>query len=335
MRSVAGPILLGDIGGTNARFALLELNRLSAIDSMLVTNHPQFADALKTFLIRHRDQARLSGALLAVAGPVEDGRCELTNSPWVIDAAELRKTFGWPQVRVVNDFEAIAWSLPHFAPSDLFAIGGGRAVPTAPAVVLGPGTGLGLACLVPRADGAIVLSTEGGHVTLPATCRREDMVIEQLRERFGHVSAERVLSGEGLVNLYQAIASIDRHSAIERHPSEITAAALDGSCSVCREVLDLFCAMLGTFAGNATLTFAARGGVYIAGGVAPRIAEYLAKSQFRSRFEAKGRFGAYLSAIPTWVIVHPEPAFVGLQHLAETWRDIANDSHSDAIVSRG
>ena len=281
-----------------------------------VKDYPQFTDALAAFLVRHRRSGIVARAVLAAAGPVEEGRCRLTNSSWVIDASELRRAFNWTQVRIVNDFHAIAWSLPHLVPSDLFAIGNGKAVPTAPAVVLGPGTGLGLACLSPRPDGEIVISTEGGHATLPGTYPRDDAVIDHLRTRFGHVSAERVLSGARFVNLYQAIGSIDHLPTTGRSAADVTTAALDGSCQICREALDLFCAMLGTFVGNAALTFAARGGVYIAGGIAPRIIKHLSGSQFRTRFEAKGRFQPHLAAVPTWVIIHPEPTFVGLQWLA-------------------
>jgi glucokinase len=315
MGVAADRILLGDIGGTNARFALFASGRLGPIDVIRVADHRQSIDAIRTFLARHADEAPVSHAVIAVAGPVEDGRCVLTNSQWVIDEAELHKAFGWAQVRVVNDFEAIAWSVPRLTASDLFAIGGGRAVPGAPAVVLGPGTGLGLACFMPRNDGGIVVPTEGGHATLPATCEREEAVIAHLRARHGHVSAERALSGSGLINLYEAIASLDGLPASERSAPEITAAALDGTTPLCRQALDMFCAMLGTFAGDAALTFGARGGAYIAGGIAPRILDYLARSQFRERFEAKGRFAPYLAAVPTWVIVHREPAFVGLQWL--------------------
>ena len=309
-------ILLGDIGGTNARFAFLVDGRIGSIEALAVKDYPHFAAALSEFLVRHRRHGAIAHAVLAAAGPIEDARCRLTNSSWVIDAAELRKTFNCAKVRIVNDFEAIAWSLPHLVSSDLFAIGNGKATPNAPAVVLGPGTGLGLACHAPGPDGAIVIGAEGGHATLPGICRRDDAIIGRLRERFGHVSAERVLSGEGLINLYQAIASIDHLPVIERSAAEITTAALDGGCPICHEALDLFCGMLGTVAGNAALTFSARGGVFIAGGVAPRILEYLRDSQFRNRFENKGRFQPYLANIPTWVIVHREPAFVGLQRLA-------------------
>lgn len=310
-------ILLGDIGGSNARFALLSGGRIGPVEALAVKSHPLFADALEAFLRRHEARGAVSQALLAVAGPVEDGRCVLTNRAWAVDARELEKAFQWSKVRVINDFEAVAWSLPLLDPSDLHAIGQGEAVPGAPKVALGPGTGLGLACHLSRPDGPIVIGTEAGHATLPGTNWREDAIIEFLRRKFGHVSLERVLSGDGLGNLCGAIRSVDNLPAREsRDAAQITAAALDGSCPVCREALELFCAMLGTAAGNAALTFAALGGVYIAGGIAPRILEFLRVSQFRNRFESKGRFQPYLAKIPTWVIVHKWPAFLGLRWLA-------------------
>lgn len=316
MKPVPVEILLGDVGGTNARFTFVKDDKIGPVEVLAVKDHPKFTDALAALLIGDRRNG-VTGAAFAAAGPVEGNRCRVTNSGWVIDASELRGTFNWSHVRIVNDFEALAWSLPRLLPSDLVAIGSGKAVRTAPAVVLGPGTGLGLACFLPRAGGDIAISTEGGHATLPATCAREDAIIEHLRKRLGHVSAERVLSGPGLVNLYQAIGCIDHRPTIERSAAEITVAGLDGSCLVCREALDLFCAMLGTFAGNAALTFAARAGVYIGGGIAPRIAKHLRESQFRARFEAKGRFQPYLAAIPTWVITHPDATLLGLRRLAE------------------
>ncbi len=315
MKSVSGKILLGDIGGTNARFTFVKDDTIGPVEVLAVKDYSQFTDALAALLAGHGRNG-IGGAAFAVAGPVDGNRCQVTNSGWVIDALELRSGFNWAHVRVVNDFEALAWSLPRLMPADLFAIGGGKAVRNAPAAVLGPGTGLGVACLSPRPSGDIVIDSEGGHATFPATTPRENAIIEHLRERFGHVSAERVLSGSGLVNLYQAVGSIDRRPTIERTAAEITVAGLDGGCASCREALDLFCAMLGTFTGNAALTFAARGGVYVGGGIAPRIVEHLRRSQFRPRFEAKGRFQPYLAGIPTAVIIHPDATLVGLQRLA-------------------
>jgi glucokinase len=313
---MSGRVLLADVGGTNARFTLLENGRLGSITSINVVDHPRFDQALAAFLGGDEGQTTISGALLAVAGPVESDRAAITNSGWVIDAVELRSMLGIAQIRLINDFAAIAWSLPHLSAADLLALGTGARVPEAPAVVLGPGTGLGLACFLPRADGAIVLGTEGGHATLPAVSPRDDAVISHLRRRFGHVSAERVISGPGLVNLYEALAAIEQCDAPPRSGSEITNAALNGTCAICREALSLFCAMLGTVAGNAALSFGARGGIYIGGGIAPRIASFLATSQFRTRFDAKGRFQSYMQSIPASVIMHPAPAFLGMQALA-------------------
>ena len=185
-------------------------------------------------------------------------------------------------------------------------------------LVLGPGTGFGAAALVWQDGRAIPIATEGGHNTLPGSSPREDAIIAHLRGRFGHVSIERAISGPGLENIYHAIAAVDYLSVPARNPNEITHAALNEDCPVSRMALETFCAMLGTVTGNFALTFRAFGGVYIAGGIAPRIVDFLARSEFRSRFEGKGRYRNFLERIPTSVIVHPNPSFPGLQALTET-----------------
>jgi glucokinase len=315
MADPAGQFLLADIGATNARFALLRKGGdIGPVLTLAVADYPQFADAVAAFLGAQRPP--LAGAVLAVAGPVEGERAVMTNCPWVVDAAELRRVLDISAVRVINDFEATAWSLPALQPAHLAAVGGGRAVEGAPMVVLGPGTGLGVARHVPR-HGGLVIATEGGHATLPASCAREDAVIQWVRGRFGHVSAERALSGPGLENLYRALAALEGADVRERDATAITQAGIARTCPVSRAALDMFCAMLGTFAGNAALTFGARGGVFIAGGIAPRIVDYLMKSELRARFDAKGRFRGYMQAIPLNVIVHPDYAFIGLKSLVE------------------
>jgi glucokinase len=308
--------LLADIGATNARFALLRRGGdIGPVRTLAVADYPKFTDAVAAFLAA--EGVSPAGAVLAVAGPVERDRAVMTNCPWVIDAAELRRLLGVPAVRVINDFEATAWSLSALEPDHVAAVGAGRAVAGAPMVVLGPGTGLGLASHVPHASAPVVIATEGGHVTLAATTAREDAVIAWLRGRFGHVSAERALSGPGLENLYRAIAAVDRADVPARDATAITQAGVAGMCPVSRAALDMFCAMLGTFAGNAALSFGARGGVFIAGGIAPRIVDYLLKSEFRARFDANGRLRPYVEAIPLNVIVHPDYAFIGLKALVE------------------
>lgn len=306
-------VLLGDIGATNARFARLTDGVVGAVDSIAVSDHPRFADAVEAFLGRHAGRMPVA-AVLAVAGPVHAERCALTNCPWLIDAAELRSTFGFFTVRILNDFEATAFALPHLTTADLHPVGDGQAIPGAPMAVLGPGTGLGVACFIPPNT---VIPTEGGHVTLPAASSREDAIVDYLRRQFGHVSAERAVSGMGLENLYRAIAAIDGVTVPERSAADITEGALAGTCPTSRAALDVFCAMLGTVAGNIALTFGARGGVYIAGGIAPRIVRHLAGSEFRARFEAKGRFRNYLERIPVNVIMHPNATFIGLKALAQ------------------
>jgi len=316
MADLAGQTLLADIGATNARFALMPAGGdIGPVRTLAVADYPRFTDAVAAFL--QQTGVALAGAVLAVAAPIEGERAVMTNCPWVIDAAELRRVLGVAAVRVINDFEATAWSLPALKPDHVAAVGAGRAVAGAPMVVLGPGSGLGLACHVPRPGIPVVIATEGGHASLAASTTREHAVIEWLRERFGHVSAERALSGPGLENLYRAIAAIDGVAVPARDATAITQAGVAGTCPVSRAALDMFCAMLGTFAGNAALSLGARGGVFIAGGIAPRIVDYLLKSELRARFDAKGRLRGYMQAIPLNVIVHPDYAFIGLKSLIE------------------
>ncbi len=308
------PVLLGDIGGTNARFALARNGKIEMVASLRVAEHRTASAALAAVLQR-LPGARPRRAVFACAGPVEAGAIALTNSEWRLEEGELEARFGFDRVLLVNDFAAVAWALPHLEAGHLRQIGGGLGKPGRPKVVLGPGTGLGVAAFLPAPLGPQVITGEGGHVTLPAADDREAAVLSRLRARLNHVSAERLLSGGGLVRLYETLAEVEGLSPPPRSAPEITAAAASGGCAASRAALDMFCAMLGGFAGNLALTWGAQGGVYIAGGIAPRIADHLAASAFRGRFEAKGRFQAYLEAIPTWIVRHPEPAFLGLSRI--------------------
>jgi glucokinase len=315
-RSGGEGVVLADVGGTNVRFAVLTDGTLGRIEHMGVRDHSRFSDALAAFLARQTASAPIRKAILGVAGVVAGERCALTNNPWVVDATELRARFRLTGVHIINDFEAIAWSLPHLSGNDLHAIGGGAPAAQSPMVVLGPGTGLGVAGYVPSETGGFVLRSEGGHATLPGGSPREDAVIDNLRQYYEHVSAERVLSGQGLENIYRAIAAIDALTVPERTAAEITQTAVDGGCQASRAALDLFCALLGEVAGNFALTFGAQGGVFIAGGIVSHLRDYLPRTQFRSRFEAKGRMRHYVEPIPVYRILHTDPAFIGLQALA-------------------
>ena len=309
-------VVLGDIGGTNARFAVLHDGVLDDVEHMKVSEYRQFADALDTFIKNRFAGRSIRHAIFGVAGVVEHERCALTNNPWIVVADELRARFDFSTIHIVNDFEALAWSLPHLTAKDLRLIGGQKPNVIAPMVVVGPGTGLGVAAYIHGERGDFVLRSEAGHATLPSASLREDAIIANLRAQFGHVSAERVLSGPGLENLYRVIASLDSQSVAQCTAAQITEAALANRCTISRTALDIFCGLLGGVAGNLALSFGAQSGVYIAGGIAPQLRDYLPQSQFRSRFEAKGRLTSYLKPIPTYLVLHDDPTFVGLQFLA-------------------
>lgn len=318
--------LLADIGGTNARFALLRDAALGPTLVLAVADFETADAAIRAALARLNPQTPPDRALLAGAGPRRGARLALTNGTWVLDAAQLRRALGFDQVVLMNDFEALAWALPRLGAGDLIDIGadtatGRTALAGAPCALLGPGTGLGVAGVLSGPDGPLILVTEGGHATLAAEDAREDKILERLRARFGHVSAERVLSGQGLLDLYGVVAELAGGPATYATPAALTEAALSGASREARVALEIFCAMLGGFAGNLALTLGAQGGVYLGGGILPRLADFLAGSAFRARFEAKGRFRDYLAPIPTRLIVHPAPAFLGLAHRLERLGD--------------
>lgn len=307
------PHLLADLGGTHCRFALMTGGKIDRTLVFRVANYPSLEAAAEDYLAGQTDLPRPKEAAICVASPVTGDQVRLTNSPWAFSIAGLEAALQLDRLAVINDFEAVAHALPALAPTDRRQVGGGRAEEGRPLAVLGPGTGLGVSGLIPNATGWTALSGEGGHVTMSATDAREDAVIDHLRQRFGHVSAERVLSGMGLTNLYESLAWIDGIDPVGRDPAAVTEAAIGRADPHCEEALAMFCGMLGTVAGNLALTVGARGGVYIAGGIVPKLGGLFDTSPFRDRFEAKGRFAPYLKDIPTYVITHELPAFIGLE----------------------
>ena len=308
--------LISDIGATNARFALLVDSQIVVSETYAVADYASPVEAARAFLSGPAAGHSPDQALIAAAGPVDRGRVALTNAAWIVDSDRIRDGLKMTDVVVLNDFEALGWALPALRPDDLVTLGTPRAAGGGTMAVMGPGSGFGLAAMAFGMTGEAVLVTEGGHATLSSENRREDAIILALRQQLHHVSVERVLSGSGLMHLYHAIARVDGTTVPERDNSEIVAHAMAGDCEVSRETLELFCAFLGSAAGNIALTLGARGGVFIAGGIAPRFVDFLRRSAFRERFEAKGRMSAYLAQIPTAVIVHATPAFIGLTHLA-------------------
>lgn len=319
--------LLIDLGATTARFALQRAGGAPEhVVRMPIAEHPALAAAIRSYLAGTGARPRV--AAFAVAAPVSGDRIALTNHPWTFSIAETKAEFGLAHLWVINDFTAVALSLPRLAPGDLVAIGGGQGLAGAPLAVLGPGTGLGVSGLLPAPTGWVAIAGEGGHASLPAIDEREEEVLGALRRRFGHVSAERAVCGQGLVNLYCAIAGLAGAAPTEPTPAEIAERGAAGLDPLAREALEMFCALLGTVAGNLTLTLGARGGCFIAGGIAPRIGDFLLRSRFRQRFEEKGRFRAYLAAIPTWLVVRRTPAFLGLAHLLD--RELGSDLTASA-----
>ncbi len=311
------PRLLGDIGGTNARFAIQPAEAASPEHCVALPcadfSGPQ--QAIEHYLKKYALPAPRWLAF-GIATALDGDRVAMTNNHWDFSLAALQAGLHLDHVRALNDFTALALSLPALRGSDLQAIGGGAARANAPLALLGAGTGLGVSGLFHTSDGYLPIEGEGGHVSLAARTSREAQLIERIAPQFaetslGHVSAERALSGPGLEALYQAVAP--EHVGVPQHraAAEISALGVADQCPACREALDVFCALLGTVAGDLALTLGARGGVYIGGGIVPRLGAWFASSPFRARFEDKGRFGSYLRSVPTQVIHAPFPAILG------------------------
>jgi glucokinase len=329
--------LLADIGGTHARFALQRPGCPPGRVAVFATReHAGPSAAIRTYLDRTAPAEPPRAAALALAAPVLGDRIRLTNRAWSFSVAELRERLGLERIAVVNDFAAVALAAPRLGLSDRRKLGRGRATRGSPLAVLGPGTGLGVSALVPAAPGARVLATEGGHATMAAADEREADILRVLRRRYDHVSAERVLSGPGLVNLYEAIAKLRDVRPARLSPAAISQRALSRRCPVCREAVETFSAMLGSMAGDLALTYGAHGGVFIAGGVVLKLGRAFSAARFRRRFEEKGRFREYLAAIPTYVVTHPRPAFLGLAALLDLpeWAGADSTTVNSAVSIR-
>jgi glucokinase len=312
--------LLADIGGTNVRFAIQRgLEPAADIMVLATEDHGSLYQAALSYLGRVGRPADLTLGAFAIASPITGDLVSMTNLPWQFSIEEVRAALGLDTLLVVNDFVAIAHGVPYLTAADLIQVGGDQPVPLEQKALIGPGTGLGTSGLVPSKDDWIVLEAEGGHVTMAPANDRESAILARLRPLYGHVSAERVVSGMGIVNLYTTIADLEGRPAEPLEPPDITRKAAEGSCAVCREAIDTFCAMLGTVAGNLVLTLGARGGLYIGGGIVPKLGDVFFKSAFRRRFEDKGRFKSYLAPVPAYLIVAEYPAFIGLQHLLDRY----------------
>ncbi|MDO5058622.1 MAG: glucokinase [Neisseria sp.] len=306
------PRLIADVGGTNARFALETAPQVfEQIDVLPTKDFATIVDAAKEYL-RRAGNPQVNYAAIAIANPITGDWVQMTNHHWAFSIEEARRALGLQRLLLLNDFTAQALAIVQVPADELVQIGGGEPLAAMPKAVIGPGTGLGVSGLIPNAQGGYTaLAGEGGHVSFSPFDEEEAEVWRFAKEKFGHVSAERFLSGAGLVLIYQALASRESEPQPELSPADITERALDGSSPLCRRVLDMFCAMLGTEAANLALTLGARGGVYLVGGILPRFTEYFKTSPFRSRFESKGRFNGYLAPIPVYIVLSAYPGISG------------------------
>jgi glucokinase len=301
--------LVADIGGTNARFAIYdgESRSLLSMTHYSVSAFPNFDQALDTFLGKVEDggdwRALPVVTCLAVACPADSNIIQFTNSPWRIDRNQLIAKLGQTRLDIINDFAAVGYAVTDLSAKDCYAVGEGESLAGSPIAVLGPGTGLGVCSLVPVGMDFRVIEGEGGHINFAPVGAEQLAVFNILTQRFGRVSVERLLSGAGIRNIYQALAKIRGEPERYKSPAEISKAAVKQSCELARQSLHIFFDVLGAVAGDLALTLGARGGVYIAGGIVPRLLDFMDITRLRECFEAKGRFRDYLGDIPLKVIV--------------------------------
>ena len=310
---MADPILVADIGGTNARFAIANFE-----DGGIVIRDQQSFRAVDFETIRDAADAYLESvdekpkrACFAAAGPVIDNAVEFTNSHWNLRSEEITGPLQLNAFSIVNDFYALAAGVAHLPEDASVSVKDGEADASAPQLVIGPGTGLGQALIVPSRAGPVIVSTEGGHVTFAPRTDEEFKVMKFIAREHPRVSAERLLSGRGLVNIHRALCAIEGAQRISLQANEITKAAITGEYPIAVKAVDLFCAVLGRVAGDAVLATGARGGVVLGGGILPKIKDLFLESAFVERFLDKGRMKAYVSAVPICLIVGEGAALYG------------------------
>lgn len=308
-----GPRLLADIGATNARFALERApGRVEAIEVLHCGDYAGIVDVIQAYLRQQGDLAPRHAAI-AIANPIDGDHVKMTNRDWQFSIEETRRALGFDTLLVVNDFTALAMALSRLSVGDRVQVGGGEAAPDGVIGVIGPGTGLGVSGLIPAEDRWITLGSEGGHTTFAPADERELFILQYAWREMPHVSSERFVSGPGLELIHRALAERNGVAGVQPlSAADIVTRAVAGGDPSCAEAVDCFCAMLGTVASDLALTLGSVGGIYIGGGVVPRLGALFQHSSFRQRFEAKGRFADYLARIPTYLITAPYPALQGV-----------------------
>jgi glucokinase len=312
--------LVADFGGTNCRFAIAGAGEpaLSFPQSLHNSQFESPLAAIRSYLDAHAGLGALDWAVVAAAGPVEDNAVDLTNLAWRIDGREIAREFAIPRVRLCNDLAAIAASTPSLKSEELAPIGARHEpTPGLPTAVVGSGTGLGVSGLVPSRSELALLNTEGGHATFAPTDDLQREIVKVLEPRWGRVSNERVISGEGLLNVYQALCRIAGAAPVAETPHAVTDGARDRRDPVCIRAIYVFSRALGAFSGDVVLILGAYGGLYLAGGMLKGMHDVFDYEAFRAGFEDKGRFRERLAATPSWHIRHPYPALLGAAMLVE------------------
>lgn len=312
-----GFLLVADIGGTNARFGLVEYITGSAPIytanqqiTLKCSNYPDMGSMIKACCAEFNIEMP-EYACLAIAGPIENGFAQMTNLGWKFQIAELRDQLGMKTLHVINDFAALAYAVPFLQESETKVLYAAKSNPEGPIVVMGPGTGFGMAILVPESGSWKIIPTEGGHASFAPTTEKELAIKSFLLKKQPHVSVENILSGGGLVTLYQALAAIAGAEAKDYSPADVSTKGLDNSDAICREAVVTFCNTLGAVAGDKAVSTGARGGVVIGGGVTPRLMGILPETNFIERYKNKGPMAGYVSDISIKVIVNDTAALVG------------------------
>lgn len=322
------PTLLADIGGTNARFALADASATmpllrESVRKYAVAEFPSLADAARRYLEdigAAAGDARIDSGVFAVAGRVDGDIARITNHPWVISRSRVAQSLGLQRLALVNDFAAQSMAILLLQADDVVPLGGAQWIPEPDArdrtyAVIGPGTGLGVGVLVLRDGCAHALETEGGHVSFPPGTPEEIAILEHLSAQFGRVSNERLVSGPGLVNLHRAISEIAGVDPGPMQPADVTARASAGDAR-CQRAVDVFCAVFGAIAGDLALTTGAWDGVFLTGGLVPKMLPALQHSGFRQRFEHKGRFSSNMARVPSLAVLHPQAGLLGTAAIA-------------------
>jgi glucokinase len=312
------PRMLADVGSMYARFALeTSRNQFERITALKCDDYPDFVSALKAYLAQVSD-VDIRHAAVAISNPVEGDMVRMTNYHWQFSIEQTRLQAGLDTLLVVNDFTALAMGVPHLTDEQRRQVGRGQAKSRSVIGLIGAGTGLGVSGLIPADDGWISLGSEGGHVNFAPSDAREVDVLREAWQQYQHVSAERLMSASGLELIYKALSKRNNAKAGALAAPDITRKGLADEDALCAETLEVFCGMLGSIAADLSLTLGAFGGIYIGGNIVPRLGRYFDHSKFRERFEAKGRFSAYVSNIPTFVITAEHSTFIGVSAILDS-----------------